>query len=373
MSLGAVLRGPRLWQTAAVLGGWTVVALVAASQRYFFQVEVGRPIPFGAALVPALQSCWLWAAFTPAILALARRVRVERSNAGRRLVLHLGFSLGFALLDGVLDTGLTRLLGSGPVHPISSAFIGNLLMNLVSYFAIVAIGHAIQYHGLYLERELAASRLQAQLLGAQVRALEMQLRPHFLFNTLHTVASLVRAGRTQEAVRTIAGLSDLLRAALRHGAPAEVPLREELAFVERYLAIEQIRFQDRLETRVRIEPDTLDALVPPLILQPLVENAIRHGIERRAVPGRVEVAAVRQNGTLVLRVEDSSSAPAAETERPDGNGIGLSTTRSRLRHLYGDRQRLELSGTDHGGAVVLVELPFHRESMGHGAAAHTGR
>jgi hypothetical protein len=347
------------------------VALVAASQRHFFQAAVGRPIPFTASLADALQSCWLWAIFTPAILALARRYRIGRRRVWGTLALHLAFSVGFAGLDAVLDAALYRTLALGPARSLASTFFGNSFINLFSYFAVVAIGHALQYYGLYVERELAATRLEAQLLGAQVRALEMQLHPHFLFNTLHTVASLVRAGRNPEAVRMIAGLSDLLRASLREG-PVEIPLREELAFVERYLAIEQIRFQDRLETVVTAEPEALDALVPPLILQPLVENAIRHGLSR-AAPGRVEVAAVRQNGTLVLRVQDSSSGSSPASWTREGAGIGLSNTHARLRHLYGDRQRLELSGTGDGGAVALVELPYHREPLDHGSAAHSGR
>jgi two-component system LytT family sensor kinase len=348
------------------------VALVAASQRHFFQAAAGRPTPFTDSLVGALLSCWIWAAFTPAILVLARRFRIERGHPGRTLALHAAYSLGFAGLDAVLDTAVFRALGLGPVHSLASTFVANSFINLFSYFAIVALGHALQYHRLYVERELAATRLEAQLLGAQIRALEMQLHPHFLFNTLHTVASLVRAGRNPEAVRMIAGLSDLLRASLRDG-PAEVPLREELAFVERYLAIEQIRFQDRLETVVTADPDALDALVPPLILQPLVENAIRHGIERRAAPGRVEVAAVRRNGMLVLRVQDSSSGAPPPASPREGAGIGLSNTGTRLRHLYGDRQRLELSGTRDGGAVALVELPYHREPLDHGSTPHADR
>ena len=362
----------RRWLALGIVVGWTLVGLVAASQRHYFLAVAGRPAPFADSLAGALESCWLWAAFTPAILTLARRFRIERRHAWRTLALHGAFSVAFAGLDAALDTGLSRLIGLGPSHSLAAAFVANSFINLFSYFAIVAVGHALQYYELYVERELAATRLQAQLLGAQLRALEMQLHPHFLFNTLHTVASLVRANRNPEAVRMIAGLSELLRASLRDG-PAEVPLREELAFIERYLAIEQIRFQDRLRTRITAEPDALDALVPPLILQPLVENAIRHGIERRAVPGRVDVAVTRHNGTLVLRVEDSSDGGPHGTAGREGGGIGLSNTQTRLRHMYGERQRFELAGTPHGGAVALVELPFHREPLGHGSDAHAGR
>ena len=363
----------RRWQALAIAGGWTLVGLVAASQRHYFLATAGRPAPFAESLLGALESCWLWAAFTPAILGLARRWPIGRPHPGRALLLHAGLSVGFAALDAVLDVWLTRLLGLGASHSVAGTFVANSFINLVSYFAVLAIGHAVRYHELYLEREVAASRLEAELLGAQVRALAMQLRPHFLFNTLHTVASLVRAGRQAEAVRMIAGLSDLLRASLRDGGPPEVPLREELEFVERYLAIEQIRFQDRLQTRVTVEPEALDALVPPLLLQPLVENAIRHGVERRNAPGRVEVAVARRNGTLVLRVADSSAPGSAAGPGREGGGIGLSNTRSRLRHLYGDRQRLELAGTRDGGAVATVELPFHREPLSHAIAANPDR
>lgn len=353
----------RRWQVLAIVGGWTVVALVAASQRHYFLASAGRPAPFGESLWGALESCWLWAAFTPAILWLSRRYRIQRRDLWRTLLAHLALSVAFALLDAILDVAIGRALGAEPVHSVTATFVANSFINLVSYFAVVAIGHAVQYHALYVERELAASRLEAQLLGAQVRALAMQLRPHFLFNTLHAVASLVRANRNGEAVRMIAGLSDLLRASLRDGGPAEVPLRDELEFVERYLSIERIRFQDRLETRVSVGADVLDALVPPLILQPLVENAILHGIERRSAPGCVEVAAERRNGTLVLRVEDSSARRSSAPPEREGGGIGLSNTRTRLRHLYGDRQRFDLAGTPGGGAVATVELPFHREPI----------
>jgi hypothetical protein len=356
-----------------IVGGWTLVGVVAASQRHYFLAAAGRPAPFGESLLGALESCWLWAAFTPAILWLARRWPIGRPRPGRALLLHGALSVGFAGLDAVLDVLLGALLDLGPRHSLAATFVANSFINLVSYFAVLAIGHAIRYHELYLEREVAASRLEAELLGARVRALAMQLRPHFLFNTLHTVASLVRAGRQGEAVRMIAGLSDLLRASLRDGGPAEVPLREELDFVERYLAIEQIRFQDRLETHVSADPDALDALVPPLILQPLVENAIRHGVERRSAPGRVEVAVARRNGTLVLRVQDSSAQASPTAPEREGRGIGLSNTQSRLRHLYGDRQRFDLAGTADGGAVATVELPFHREPQSHATAAHPDR
>jgi hypothetical protein len=362
-TLARDLRPAPLIRAAIVLGVWTLVGVFSACQWYLFQLSRGVTPNWGDALIPNLVSCWIWAGFTPVILRLTERFPLQRAIWARALGLHALFALGFSLLDASIDAVLGGWFAAlrPPAASLLSQYFGQSFLNVFSYFAVVAVAHALSYHALFTERQVAASRLEAQLLGAQIRALEMQLHPHFLFNTLHTIASLVRAGRNPAAVSMIAGLSDLLRASLRTDGPAEIPLKDELALVERYLAIEQIRFQERLEIRVAAEPDALEALVPALILQPLVENAIRHGIERRAAPGRVEVEALRRNGTLVLRVQDTCSGTPGALR--DGAGIGLSNTQARLRHLYGDRQHFELSEVPGGGAVALVELPFHDRPM----------
>jgi two-component system LytT family sensor kinase len=348
-------RGP------IIVGAWTVVAVVSASQWYAFRLSSGHPAPWLPALYDNLASCWLWAAFTPAIVWLARRYPLDRGRWPRTVPLHLLFALGFAALDVVVDLALDPWLSpGGPARPFLSTFFGTSFINLFSYAAVVAVACAVDFHSLFVERRLAASRLEGELTAARLQALEMQLRPHFLFNTLHTVASLVRAGRNPDAVRTIAGLSDLLRTALRRDGATEVPLRDELAFVERYLAIEQIRFQDRLVARIVADPAVLEALVPNLILQPLVENAIRHGVERRSAPGRITVAVGRRSETLVLQVEDSCAGALPSASATTGGGIGLSNTRARLHQLYGERQRFHLAATDDGGALAVVELPYHR-------------
>jgi two-component system LytT family sensor kinase len=356
----------------AVFLAWTLVGLVGVCQWYLLRLSAGIPLHWGGFLAGTFQSCWLWAAFTPAIVRLARRFRLERGSWARNLLLHFGFSLGFGFLDTLVGAGIDLLVPLGPQRPLLIAFLGQSFIEIFSYFAVVAIAHAVDYYALFHEREVAASRLEAQLLSAQLQSLEMQLRPHFLFNTLHTVASLVRTRRNADAVRMIAGLSDLLRSSLRPDAAAEVPLREELAFVQRYLEIERIRFQDRLRTRITAGPEVLDALVPSLILQPLVENAIRHGIELRAAPGEIVLEADRQNGTLRLRVQDSSSGSSIVSPGRSGTGIGLSNTQARLRHLYGDRQHFELAATPEGGAVARIELPFHRDPLDHGRPPTSG-
>ena len=368
------MRTSRHWRgVAAIWAVWTVVAVVSASEGHLFRVSRGLPSAWQEQLAGSLSSCWLWAVFTPWIVALTRRFRPERRNWRALLPLHAAFALGFSLADVGADLALGAWLPllRTRTGSLVSEFLGQTFLNLFSYFAVLAVAYAAHYHALYLERRLAASRLEAQLLQARLRTLEMQLRPHFLYNTLHTVAALVRAGRNDEAVRTIAGFSDLLRASLRVDRRNEVPLRQELAFIRRYLAIEQIRFHQRLRTRVAADRDSLDGLVPTLILQPLVENAIRHGVERRATPGRVEVSAERRNGTLVLRVRDTGSAERMSEGRP-GSSIGLANTRARLRFLYGEHYRFELND-DAGGVVALIELPFHRVPLRHAADPHPDR
>ena len=344
-----------------IFGIWTLVALVAASQIYLLRLSAGRPPEWGSLLIGSFWGCWLWAAFTPAIIALARRFPFERKQWGRNLVAHITAAIGFTVLDVLLTELVSRWIPMGPPRPLLGAFFSQSFLDILSYFAVVAIAYAVDYRAALAERTMAAARLEAQLLSAQLRSLEMQIRPHFLFNTLHTIASLVRSGANSAAVEMVAGLSDLLRVSLRREDGPEIRLRDELALVERYLEIEGIRFQDRLRTSIVASPDVLDALVPTLILQPLVENAIRHGIESHMAPGWVEVEARRHNGSLLLRVQDSSGESSHQQPRREGSGIGISNTQARLRHLYGESQRFTLAGSPDGGTTAVVEIPFHRE------------
>ncbi|MEA2446287.1 MAG: two-component system, LytTR family, sensor kinase, partial [Thermoleophilales bacterium] len=212
----------------------------------------------------------------------------------------------------------------------------------------------------YREREFRASQLESQLAQAQLQTLKMQRQPHFLFNTLHGIAGLVRDNRNKAAVNMLAGLSDLLRYTLENAGKQEVPLKEELEFLELYLDIQQMRFSDRLRVEMQIEPETLDALVPNLILQPLVENAIRHGTSRRAASGTVGVMARRDNGLLRIQIYDDGPG----LKRDDGvkpvEGVGLSNTRARLVQLYGERQKFALSERESGGVEATLVIPFVR-------------
>jgi len=231
--------------------------------------------------------------------------------------------------------------------------------NLLIYWVIVAVSHAFDYYRKYREQEMRALELEKRLAQAKLQALQMQLNPHFLFNTLHSISSLMHKD-VEAADKMIMRLSDLLRAALEGAETHEVSLREELNLLQLYLAIEQIRFGSRLTVKMDVASDTLDAQVPNLILQPLVENAIRHGIEPRARPGIIELRARRENGVLALVVSDDGAS--LKENGAIKEGIGLSNTRARLRELYGTAQRFELVRGPQGGVRVEISVPFHEEN-----------
>ena len=220
---------------------------------------------------------------------------------------------------------------------------------------IIAVGHAFDYYQRFHERELRASELEGRLAQARLQALQSQMNPHFLFNTLHTISALMHKD-VDAADRMIMKLSELLRLALDNTEIHEVPLSQELDFLQRYLEIEQTRFRERLQIELNIAPDTLQCRVPNLVLQPLVENAIRHGVERHARPGRIVLRAQRHENQLALEVQDNGAG------LPDGKplreGIGLTNTRTRLHQLYGDAQKFELKNVASGGLLARVVLPF---------------
>jgi two-component system, LytTR family, sensor kinase len=242
------------------------------------------------------------------------------------------------------------------VHLWQSSFINPLF-----YALLLGIAHAVLYHEWYREREAAAERLAAGLTEARLHALKMQLQPHFLFNTLNAISALIPAD-ARPARRMVARLGDLLRTALEHEETQEVTLREELAFLQPYLEIEQARLEGRLTVAMEIAPDTLDARVPHLVLQPLVENAIRHGIAPRIDPGRVEISATRDADHRFLQLEVRDDGPGMDRDNQvrTRKGVGLANIQSRLEQLYGGEHRFALENHPAGGVVVRISLPFRR-------------
>jgi two-component system, LytTR family, sensor kinase len=360
-SAGAVARalGSVRWgELGLMFGAWTLVGVFALTQGWLGALVGDRAGPGAREIAWTMESMWLWAAFTPGMFWLSARYPLERGHRARNLALHAAFALGFAAVDVGADVVVGPLLG-GFNGTLAQRFFGKLFINVFSYAAVVGIAHAVQYYRALNERREREAVLERQLLTARLQALEMQIHPHFLFNTLHAVASLIRVKEDQAAIKMLVGLSDLLRLALRNRDAQEVPLRDELDFVRHYLEVEGIRFQDRLKVRIDVAPDVpMDAPVPHLILQPLVENAIRHGVEKRAASGSVVVDVRRADGMLRLRVTDDGPGPKANGNGNGRHGVGLSNTRERLAHLYGSRHKFDLSAGAEGGAVATVAVPM---------------
>ncbi|HYL64308.1 MAG TPA: histidine kinase [Candidatus Methylomirabilis sp.] len=343
----------RWFRWLIALFGWTLVALFFASQTYLNYRSSGGRAPVGIILKMNLLEWYLWGLLAPAIVWLAQRAPLERAHWVRSGWIHLAASVGFALAEWWLNNFLRHhLLGFSQNLRLVYVFH----QNFATYWIVAAATHGYFYYKRYREGEVRTAQLSAQLAQAQLQALRMQLHPHFLFNTLNAISTLLHKD-ADVADRMIARLSDLLRLTLENVGVQEVRLAKELEFLERYLEIERMRFADRLEVRMEIAPETLDARTPYLILQPLVENAIRHGISPRASGGSIEVTAKREDGNLILAVKDDGPGmPAKNTKE----GVGISSTRTRLDRLYGQRHGFSLQNGERGGLTVTLSLPFQR-------------
>jgi len=335
---------------------WTLIGLSFAFQFYISSAKAGLEVTWRQAVSYALGDWYVFALLSIPVVWLARRFDFESGNRARSFAVHLPGSLVFSLTYMVLRAWIGRWQSEAS---FAEAFLPLLVktwhFNLLIYWVIVAVTFAFNYYRKYRERELRAVELEKRLAQAKLQALQMQLNPHFLFNTLHSISALMHQD-VEAADGMITRLSDLLRTALDSSDTQEVTLRQELEFLQRYLEIEQTRFGSRLTVKTDIAPDTLDAQVPNLILQPLVENAIRHGIEPHAKPGRIELRAQRAAGTLVLDVCDNGTG-LGENE-PAEEGVGLSNTRARLRTLYGETHGFELRDAPGGGLHARLTIPF---------------
>ena len=350
-----------------VLSGATVLGLIDASQVQYDRALRGEPITWGHALIHGLPRWYAWAVLAPLILAVARRVDRARPGVARTLLLHLPAAVLITFLQVALFSGVSNALHGGvdPIAHLRPAFLKYAGLTypggLVTYALVVAGWYAWDLHRRFRERERAAarmdihaSRLKAQLAEARLKQLQSQLQPHFLFNTLHALSWLVLKGENTSAVRMITRLGELLRRSLRVSEMPEIPLGEELRLLEDYLAVQRLRFADRLQASVEAGEEVRGALVPTLLLQPLVENALRHGIEADPDARRVEVRAERRGDRLVVTVRNEG--PGLGGERP-AEGVGLRNTRARVESLHGEAAELRLEDVP-GGVEVRVSFPF---------------
>ncbi len=334
--------------------------------------EHAKSFPF----VLSWQLAWWtpWIPLVPLIIRVAQAFPVDKQKWLKSLLIHAAFCVVFSLLHLTLYVSFAWIIGGqtwlniadkspGGFFPVlwqllTTPFMVNFRLRLLIYAIIVLVSLTVDYYKRLQKRELDLTRIEKQLADAQLQALKMQLHPHFLFNTLNSVSALMYKD-VKAAEEMIHKLKNFLHMTLESSGSQEVTLKKELDFLNYYLQIEQIRFQDRLVIEMKIDPATLDARVPNLIMQPIVENAIRHGIATRAAHGHIEIRSRRQNGVIQLQVQDNG--PGLETE--DGEireGVGLSNTRLRLQQIYGDTYRFDLINAPEGGVVATVELPYQK-------------
>ena len=336
-------RTRRLWLLG--LAVWTVLGLMSAAQNAAWRAYTDRPINWGSILLNSLGDWLTCGMFTPAFYWMVQQFPIRGERWWARLPVHLAGSIVFTLLKVSIWTPLFNTLNPDVHRTYSQMLFGGFYADMLAYWGAVGVIHAIEYYGESRERALEATRLALDNLRAQ-------LQPHFLFNTLQSISTLIH--RDQAAAdRMLTDLSELLRLSLRNSGSQEVPLREELEFLERYLQIMRVRFGDRLVIDVDVEPDVRQALVPSLVLQPIVENAIQHGMADRPDRGHVRVRATRDGSVLRLEVFDDGPGPSTT---PSNNGIGLANTRERLRRLYGPDGRMEI--LKENGFTVRMQMPL---------------
>ncbi|WP_263419799.1 sensor histidine kinase [Terriglobus albidus] len=349
--------------------GWTIAGLFYIIQDTVPRLYRGGTVPWKYVFVGWMTGMYVCAALTPALLWLSNRWPIERRGA--YVALHLCLSVIFSVLATTLEVPLLLLLGVFPApHPPPSIAAGVRIMlsfgiqgGVIRYWAVIAL-HAVyrsQKDAKIREREafelkVQASELAQQLTTAQLSSLKMQLQPHFLFNTLGAIMVLIQQQKTAQAESMVEKLGNLLRLTLDDVEAQEVPLWRELEFLRLYLSIEQVRFEDRLRVRIAPSAALSEVLVPHMVLQPIVENAVRHGLGQSEEAVTIEVKATGSNGTLTLVVSDDG--PGLLSAKPGRSGIGLTNTRNRLARLYGDAAHLVIEQAGDRGVQVTVTLPI---------------
>lgn len=340
---------------------WTVLGLAFAGQLYLSRSKIGDPVSWSFALGRALADWYVFAILSIPASWVARRFPLAAPGRFQSVMIHLTASAIFSIAWMVLRAGVEHWQSQGELFPVEFAaafgrvLVATFFFNLLIYWVIVITQQGLDYYRQFQERGIQTAELETRLTEARLQALQMQLNPHFLFNTLNAISSLMHKD-VDTADRMIAKLSELLRYTLESTNEQEVSLRQEVAFLDGYLEIQQARFGERLIVQREIGPEVLESRVPNLILQPLVENAIQHGIAPHARVGQVHLRATRRNDRLELEVRDNGNG--LPKNGPQRDGIGLANTRARLQQLYGAAQSLELKDATEGGLVVRITIPW---------------
>ncbi len=356
---------------AFYLLAWTVVGLIYFAQNVTRRFYWDDPNPWQDIRYWSV-NIYISALLTPLIVWAGKRWPLERSHIGRLLALHALLSIAWACMRLSLEAAFHLSWNEfWPIEPpitlqgeITLLFIFGFHTAIVAYWVVLSIQTAFRNYARYQEREqaalradLRASQLETQIAQARLSALKAQLQPHFLFNTLNAIVVLVRQQKGRQAEETLERFSDLLRAVLADMDAQEVTLGRELEYLKLYLSIEQLRFSDRLRINTNVDAALLDAAVPHMALQPIVENAIRHGIGQRASPGIIDIEAERVGESLRIVVRDNGPGFGV-SGAPGGLNLGLANTRARLKQLYGDAAELRIGDGPAGGAEVALVIPF---------------
>ncbi len=335
---------------------WTVLAILLAGTNALYRINVGEPAKFWPSLRMGLLNYWIWATLTPVIFYLAKKFRFTRDSWGRTAAIHFGFYLLLTATHELI-AAIIGIPAGAPASYQSSIFqfrfVSSLYEDLWMYWPVVVVWSLFEYYERFRERDMRAAQLKEQLAQAELQALRSQLQPHFLFNTLNSIASLMHED-VDAADDMLADLSLLLRVYLNCSDEPVVPLRREITLLETYMRIQKRRFDDRLSWLRDVPRELLDAAIPALLLQPLVENSILHGIAPRSAPGHMRLSARRNGSMLDLEVADDGLGLAKDY----AESVGLSNTRSRLRQLYENSHSFEIIGGVNGGVVVKITLPL---------------
>lgn len=345
-----------------VVAGWLFLGFLLSLEVHFNNRASmpWKPLNFVDTAIPQFGRAMMWALMAPLILKLRERMPLSRGHWVGGVGFHVGMSfivMATYYLGRILSyTILSDEKMVGEFWAIAAkSFYGRNIIDMAFYWGVIAFGYSLEIHERYKSEELKSAQLEARLVETELKALREQLRPHFLFNTMNTIAVLVREKKNDAAVTLLAQLSSLLRMSLDTGRTHEVTLREEMNFLERYIEIQKARFSDRLSVSVEIEPAALEARIPNLLLQPLVENAILHGVAAKSGPGKVQVKGRIEGGNLHLHVCDDG--PGFAVGGATREGIGLANTRERIAKIYGVHGQIRLKSEPGCGVAVEIVLP----------------
>jgi len=356
----------RFWTIFAL---WSLYGVFNTIVVHYRSTLYGKPMGWIDCALYEISYVWIWAAVTPLALILSRRFPLGRGHGKRNALVHLVGAFATAVLTkAIWDFTAQPFVAPSNVptdwESFQKSMVRALDFGMLHYLVVIVGHHAVEYYRKYEDGRLRASQLEAKLATAQLHALKMQLHPHFLFNTLHSISELVHDNPAR-AESMIVKLSDFLRLTLDHVGIPEVPVSEEIDFLRRYLEIEQMRFEEKLTVEWAIDPATLPARVPNLILQPLVENALKHGISRNTTQGLLRISCQREEGKLAMKVYDNGPGPQrpANPQEPVREGVGLNNTRSRLERLYGGDHRIDFRHATGGGFEVTIRIPLRRSPV----------